>query len=121
MRTDSALSLTRFDGHPPSGVHPRKDVRSWKARGRSPGGAVNFLDISNGPWLRVVRPRASRPKPRHPGAGIAVALIDHDALADPGGAERAVARVPDAGGAAVSGRLDDHHLTVQLTTDVPSK
>lgn len=33
--------------------------------------------------------------------GIAVALIDHDALADPGGAQRAVARVPDAVGAAV--------------------
>jgi hypothetical protein len=34
-------------------------------------------------------------------AGIAVALIDHDALADPDGAEGAVARVPDAGGATV--------------------
>jgi hypothetical protein len=34
-------------------------------------------------------------------AGIAVALIDHDALADPGGAQRAAARVPDAGGAVV--------------------
>jgi hypothetical protein len=34
-------------------------------------------------------------------AGITVALIDHDALADPAGAERAVARVPDAGGPAV--------------------
>jgi hypothetical protein len=34
-------------------------------------------------------------------AGITVALIDHDALADPGGAGLAVARVPDAGAAAV--------------------
>jgi hypothetical protein len=34
-------------------------------------------------------------------ADIAVALLDHDSLADPGGAQRAVARVPDAGGAAV--------------------
>jgi hypothetical protein len=34
-------------------------------------------------------------------AGIAVALIDHDALADPGGAQRAVARVPDAAELAV--------------------
>jgi ATP-grasp domain, R2K clade family 3 len=34
-------------------------------------------------------------------AGITVALIDHDALADPGGVQRAVARVPDAGGPAV--------------------
>ncbi len=39
----STLSLTRFDGHPPSGVLPRKDVRSWRARGRSPGGAVRSL------------------------------------------------------------------------------
>lgn len=39
-RTET-VSLTRFDGHPPSGVRPRKDVRSWKAWGaRSPGGAV---------------------------------------------------------------------------------
>jgi hypothetical protein len=30
-----------------------------------------------------------------------VAVVDHDALADPGGAERAVARVPDAGRTAV--------------------
>jgi len=34
-------------------------------------------------------------------ADITVARIDHDALADPGGAERAVARVPDADGPAV--------------------
>src|SRR5258707_10641161 len=34
-------------------------------------------------------------------AGHDVALIDHDALAEPGGADRAVARVPDGGGAAV--------------------
>jgi ATP-grasp domain, R2K clade family 3 len=34
-------------------------------------------------------------------AGLDVALIDHDALADPGGAERAVARVPNAGGTAI--------------------
>jgi hypothetical protein len=34
-------------------------------------------------------------------AGITVALIDHDALADPAGAQRAVARVPDAGGRAI--------------------
>jgi hypothetical protein len=34
-------------------------------------------------------------------AGVTVALIDHDALADPAGAVRAVARVPDSGGAAV--------------------
>jgi hypothetical protein len=33
-------------------------------------------------------------------AGLDVALIDHDALADPGGAEQAVARVPNAGGTA---------------------
>jgi transposase len=32
------VSLTRFDGHPPSGVLPRKDVRSWRAWGASPGG-----------------------------------------------------------------------------------
>ena len=34
-------------------------------------------------------------------AGLDVALIDHDALAGPGGAERAVARVPNAGGTAI--------------------
>src|SRR5690242_5822399 len=34
------LGLTRFDGHPSSGVRPRKDVRSWRAWGRSPGGAA---------------------------------------------------------------------------------
>ena len=34
------VGLTRFDGHPSSGVYPRKDVRSWKAWGRSPGGSV---------------------------------------------------------------------------------
>jgi hypothetical protein len=34
-------------------------------------------------------------------SGLDVALIDHDALADPGGAERAVARVPNAGGPAI--------------------
>jgi hypothetical protein len=34
-------------------------------------------------------------------AGVDVALIDHDALADPGGAERAVARVPNASGMAI--------------------
>jgi hypothetical protein len=34
-------------------------------------------------------------------AGITVALIDHDALAEPGGAERAVARVPDASAVAL--------------------
>ena len=34
-------------------------------------------------------------------AGHDVALIDHDALAEPDGAERAVARVPGGGGAAV--------------------
>jgi hypothetical protein len=34
-------------------------------------------------------------------AGVTVALIDHDALADPGEAERAVARVPASDGLAV--------------------
>ena len=34
------MGLTRFDGHPSSGVHPRKDVRSWRAWGRSPGAAA---------------------------------------------------------------------------------
>jgi hypothetical protein len=34
-------------------------------------------------------------------AGHDVALIDHDSLAEPDGAGRAVARVPDGGGAAV--------------------
>jgi hypothetical protein len=34
-------------------------------------------------------------------AGVTVALVDHDALADPGEAGRAVARVPDSGGTAV--------------------
>jgi hypothetical protein len=34
-------------------------------------------------------------------AGHDVALIDHDALAEPGGAGRAVARVPVGGGTAV--------------------
>jgi transposase len=43
------LSLTRFDGHPSSGVRPRKDVRSWRAWGRSPGAAVRL-------------PRSSRPR-----------------------------------------------------------
>jgi hypothetical protein len=33
--------LARFDGHPSSGVRPRKDVRPWRAwGGRSPGAAV---------------------------------------------------------------------------------
>src|ERR1700722_7987118 len=40
------LSLTRFDGHPPSGVLPREDVRSWRAWGRSPGGAGRSLPSS---------------------------------------------------------------------------
>jgi hypothetical protein len=34
-------------------------------------------------------------------AGLDVALIDHDALADPAGTGRAVARVPNAGGMAI--------------------
>lgn len=34
-------------------------------------------------------------------AGIAVALVDHDALTEPGGAIRAIAKVPDGGGQAV--------------------
>jgi predicted AAA+ superfamily ATPase len=34
------MGLTRFDGHPSSGVRPRKDVRSWRAWGRSPGAAA---------------------------------------------------------------------------------
>jgi hypothetical protein len=34
-------------------------------------------------------------------AGILVGLIDHDALPEPGGARRAVARVPEARGEAV--------------------
>lgn len=34
-------------------------------------------------------------------AGVAVALLDHDALADPAGAGRAVARVPEDRGVAV--------------------
>ena len=38
-------------------------------------------------------------------AGLTVALIDHDALADPGGAQRAVARVPDAGAPRIPARL----------------
>jgi transposase len=39
------MGLTRFDGqgdHPSSGVRPRKDVRSWRAWGRSPGAAVRL-------------------------------------------------------------------------------
>ena len=36
------LGLTRFDGHPSSGVCPRKDVRSSRAWGRSPGGRRSF-------------------------------------------------------------------------------
>ncbi len=35
-RHPEMLSLTRFDGHPPSGVRPRKDVGSWRAWGRKP-------------------------------------------------------------------------------------
>ena len=47
---EPVLSLTRFDGHPSSGVRPRKDVRSWRAWGvRSPGGAARL-------------PRSSRPR-----------------------------------------------------------
>jgi len=34
-------------------------------------------------------------------AGLGVALVDHDALAEPGGSERAVERIPAAGGEAV--------------------
>ena len=34
-------------------------------------------------------------------AGIAVALVDHDALTEPGGTTRAIAKVPDGGGEAV--------------------
>jgi transposase len=30
------VGVTSFDGHPSSGVCPRKDVRSWRAWGRSP-------------------------------------------------------------------------------------
>src|SRR5215831_5435444 len=44
------LGLTRFDGHPSSGVRPRKDVRSWRAWGKSPGAVV--------PLLRSSRPRS---------------------------------------------------------------
>jgi hypothetical protein len=44
------VGLTRFDGHPSSGVRPRKDVRLWRAwGGRSPGRAVRL-------------PRSSRPR-----------------------------------------------------------
>jgi hypothetical protein len=39
-RTTRRVGLTRFDGHPSSGVCPRKDVRSWRAWGRSPGVAA---------------------------------------------------------------------------------
>jgi transposase len=30
------LGVARFDGHPSSGVRPRKDVRSWRAWGKKP-------------------------------------------------------------------------------------
>jgi hypothetical protein len=36
----ATLGLTRFDGHPSSGVCPRKDVRSWRAWGKGPAGAA---------------------------------------------------------------------------------
>src|SRR5690242_2825165 len=32
----AAVGLTRFDGHPSSGVYPREDVRSWRAWGQAP-------------------------------------------------------------------------------------
>jgi DNA-binding transcriptional MerR regulator len=46
---DGKVGLTRFDGHPSSGVRPRKDVRSWRAWGRGPVAAVRS-------------PRSSRPR-----------------------------------------------------------
>jgi len=30
------MGLTRFDGHPSSGVYPRKDVRSWRVWSKKP-------------------------------------------------------------------------------------
>jgi hypothetical protein len=43
------VDLTRFDGHPSSGVRPRKDVRPWRAWGKGPGAVVRS-------------PRSSRPR-----------------------------------------------------------
>ena len=40
IRSRRGVSLTRFDGHPTSGVLPRKDVRSWRAWKGSPGRAA---------------------------------------------------------------------------------
>src|ERR1700746_1415181 len=36
------VALTRLDGHPSSGVYPRKDVRSWRAWGTSPGAGTGM-------------------------------------------------------------------------------
>ena len=37
------VDLTRFDGHPSSGVRLRKDVRLWRGWGQTPGAAVRSL------------------------------------------------------------------------------
>ena len=42
MGLSPAMGLLRFDGHPSSGVGPGKDVRSWRAWGRSPGRRRSF-------------------------------------------------------------------------------
>ena len=66
------LGLTRFDGHPSSGVHPRKDVRSWRAWGRSPGAAARSHRSSRprssacaskvtGPWVSGAGATLDRP------------------------------------------------------------
>ena len=77
-------------------------VNHWKGRQAVPHTGVVLLLVPADP----LRPRradehfaAEAAAARD--AGITVALIDHDALADPDGAGRAVARVPGPGAVAV--------------------
>ena len=80
------LSLIRFDGHPPAGVLPRRDVRSWRAWEGSPGRAVRSLRSSRrrssscasaGPVARSSH-QGFRPD-RDRGAGVWVKQAERDA------------------------------------------
>jgi hypothetical protein len=81
---------------------PGRQINQWQGRQVVPHTGVVLLLVPADP----LRPRrADDPFAAEAAAamdaGITVAFIDHDALAGPGGAGRAVARVPDAGAAAV--------------------
>jgi hypothetical protein len=82
------LGLTRFDGHPSSGVCPRKDVRPWRAWGRrlrrvllsSPGHRIEpprraqlrdgFAALTRRPPPEILVPVSRRDEYRSTGRGL---------------------------------------------------